>query len=134
MSVNYLEVGAPCPASLGACADLLHDVRDLRLEMQRQTDAIEAREKEVKSWIIDHSTEHDTTFGGRRFVASVYKETEPSIQDWGAFCSWVRKNDRFDLLQKRLSTKAVEETQAVEARLLPGLTQIHVMKISLTKI
>jgi hypothetical protein len=134
MSINYLKVGAPCPASLGACADLLHDVRELRLEMQRQTDAIEAREKEVRAWIIDHASATDTTFGGQRYVAQVYKETEPTIQDWGVFCAWVRKNDRFDLLQKRLSTKAVDETQETEGRILPGLTQIHVSKVSLTKL
>jgi len=134
MSVNYLETGAPLPASLGACADLLHDVRELRLEMQRQTDEVEAREKEIRAWIMDHATETDTTFGGRRYVAQVYKEAEPTIQDWGVFCSWVRKNDRFDLLQKRLATKAVEETQKGEGRLLPGLSQIHVMKVSLTKL
>lgn len=50
------------------------------------------------------------------------------------FCSWVRKNDRFDLLQKRLSTKAVEETQAAEGRLLPGLSEIYVPKVSVTKL
>ena len=133
MSVNWLEPGAPMPASLGACADLLHDVRELRLEMQRQTDAVEAREKEIKAWIIDHSTEHDTTFGGRRYIAQVYKEPTPTIQDWGVFCSWVRKNDRFDLLQKRLSEKAVEDTTAAEGRMLPGLTEIYVMKVSVTK-
>lgn len=77
--VNWLEPGAPMPASLGACADLLHDVKELRLEMQRQTDAIEAREKEIKKWIIDNANEHDTTFGGRRYVAQVYKEPEPLI-------------------------------------------------------
>ena len=134
MAVNYLEVGAPVPQSLGGCADLLHDVRELRMDMQRQTDLIEAREKELQAHIINSSTENDTTFGGRRYVAQVYKEAEPVAQDWGVFFSWVRKNDRFDLLQKRLATKAVKETQEAEGRLLPGLTQIHVQKLSLTKI
>ncbi len=35
---NWLEKGGPMPASLGACADLLHDVRELRLQMAKQVE------------------------------------------------------------------------------------------------
>jgi len=37
------------------------------------------------------------------------------------------------LLQKRLSEKAVADTTAAEGRMLPGLTEIYVMKVSVTK-
>lgn len=134
MPINYLEKGAPMPASLGRCGDLLHDVRQLRLEMQRQTDAIEAREKEIQEHIINSVTTDSPGAVGQRYVVKVHSEPKPAIEDWGVFCSWVRKNDRFDMLQKRLSEKVVAETQADEGRVLPGLQTINVKKVSLTKV
>lgn len=131
---NILDKGAPLPASLGGCADLLHDVRELRLEMQRQVDAIAARESEIREHIINSVSPTDSGAVGQRFVAKVTSKQEPSIQDWGVFCSWVRKNDRFDCLQKRLSADAVKETCAVEGRMLPGLQAVNVKTVSITKL
>jgi hypothetical protein len=132
--VNWLEKGSALPASLGGCADLLHDVRELRLEMQRQTDAIEARENEIRDHIINNVSATDTGAVGQRFVAKVTASSKPAILDWGVFCAWVRKNDRFDCLQKRLSDDAVVTTQNAEQRLLPGLQTVHVKKVSVTKL
>ena len=131
---DWLEVGSPLPASLGGCADLLHDVRALRLEMQRQTDAIEIREKEIRNHIIDNVSATEPGAVGQRFIAKVVTTPEPAVQDWGVFYSWVRKNDRFDCLQKRLAEKAVKETCAAEGRLLPGLQIINVKTVSVTKL
>src|SRR5579872_6863440 len=52
MAFDILEPGAPLPVSLGSCADLLHDVRTLRLSMQKEVDVIEAREKEIRDHLI----------------------------------------------------------------------------------
>lgn len=131
---NLLEKGAPFPASLGACGDLLHDVRELRLTMQKQVDAIEAREKELKEYIINSIAPTESGAVGRRYVTKVTTTEVPIIDDWGVFCSWVRKNNRFDLLQKRLSTEAVKEVQVDQRRILPGLNIMNKKDVSITKI
>ena len=132
--MNILEKGAPLPVSLGACADLYHDVRALRLEMQKQVDAIQARETEVKEHIIASATVTDAGAVGRRYIARVISKAKPQIADWGVFCSWVRKNDRFDCLQKRISEDAVKQTMDAESRVLPGLQIVNVKDVSLTKV
>lgn len=133
-NLNLLEKGAPVPASLGACGDLLHDVRELRLAMQKQVDAIEARERELKDHIINMVTPTDPGAVGRRYVTKVTTTAVPIIEDWGVFCSWIRKNDRFDMLQKRLSTDAVNAVQNAEKRLLPGLNILNKKDVSITKL
>jgi len=132
--VSYLEKGGPMPASLGRCADLLYDVKQLRLEMQRQTDEIKARETEITNHIISNANADNQAFGGQHHIAKIVKEEEPVIEDWGVFCSWVRKNDRFDLIQKRINSKAVSEVNATQGRSLPGLGTFTAVKISLTKL
>ena len=133
-SINLLEKGAPVPASLGACGDLLHDIRELRLAMQKQVNAIEERERELKDHIINSVTPDDPGAVGKRFVTKVVTRPVPIIEDWGVFCSWVRKNDRFDCIQQRLSTDAVNEIQNAENRLLPGLGVMNKKDVSLTKL
>lgn len=132
---NQLQKGAPLPDSIGRCADLLHDVRDLRLRMQKEVDAVAERESEVREHIINTlSSSADTGAAGLRYRAQIVKKTKFNIADWGVFCSFVRKNDRFDMLQKRLSEKAVADFVEQEKREIPGTERIMVPEVSITKI
>lgn len=141
---EILKAGSPMPASMGRCADLYHDVRELRLAMEKEVAEIQARETEIQNYIIDNlSKGADTGAAGLRYRAQVVPKRKPRIAGvtdaypqggWGAFCSWVRKNDRFDMIQKRLAEKAVEDWQAENERVLPGLEMINIPTLSVTKI
>ena len=50
--MTNLEVGAPMPGSIGLCADEYKRVQQLRLLMEKETDAVKARESEIKNHII----------------------------------------------------------------------------------
>jgi len=130
---NMLEKGAPFPVSLGRCADLLHDVRDLRLSMQKQVDAIKARENEIEEHLVNSFSPENPGAVGLAYVAKLEVERVSTIEDWGVFCSWVRKHDRFDCIQKRLASKAVDEVQTAEKRVLPGLQVLNRKWVSLNK-
>lgn len=132
---DILKVGSPLPASMGRCADLYHDVRDLRLSMEKQVAEIKARESEIKDYLIDNlSAGQDTGAAGLRYRAQVTKKRTPKLNDWGVFCSWIRKNDRFDMLQKRINEKAVAETAEEMQRNIPGTEFMNVKALSVTKI
>lgn len=132
---DILTVGAPLPATLGGCADLLHDVSELRIAMNKQVEAIKAREAEIEEHLIAtfDETKGNTGASGQRYRAELMVESKVKINDWGVFTSYVRKNDLFTLLQKRLSEKAVEEQMTAENRLLPGLEKFRHKWISVTK-
>jgi len=134
---DIMKVGSPLPTSMGRCADLYHDIRDLRLAMENEVKEIKARENEIKEHLINNLTKgEDTGAAGLRYRAQIVTKRKPilSPDGWGPFTSWIRKNDRFDMLQKRLSDKAVMDFQEEEGRLLPGLEIMNVPDVSITKI
>ena len=138
---DYMTLGGPMPPSIGRCADLYHDIRDVRLAMQKQVEAIEAREREVKNHIIDNlSKSIDTGAAGLRYRAQIVTKTKyvvsraEGVDGWGVLFSWIRKNDAFHMLQKRLNDKAVEDWVAENGRELPGTERFNAVDVSITKI
>lgn len=140
-----LRLGAPLPTSIGRCADLLHDVTELRLKMEKEAEEIAKRESEIKEYIIANlsTVGGDTGASGLKYRVQIVPKKVPILSTdinafpnggWGAFTSWIRKNDRFDFLQKRLSEKPIIEWQQEEKRLVPGIEMMTAKKISLTKI
>lgn len=129
---------------MGRCADLYHDVRELRLAMEKEVAEIKARENEIHEYLIGNLTKgEDTGAAGLRYRAQVVTKRKPIISTdtavypqggWGIFTSWVRKHDRFDMLQKRLAEKAVMEWQEENQRIIPGLEMVNIPTLSVTKI
>ena len=132
---DYLKLGSPMPASIGRCADLYSDVRTLRLSMAKEVEAMQARESEIKTYIIDNlSKSADTGAAGQRYRAQIVTKRKFNISDWGILTSWIKKNDRFDLIQHRLSDTAAKDFEEVEGRTVPGTEAVNVPDVSITKI
>lgn len=142
-----LKVGSPMPAAMGRCADLYHDVREMRLSMEKEVEEIKARETELQEHIINNlSAGEDTGAAGLKYRAQLVIKPKPRLltgvdpqtldarDGWGVFCSWVRKNDFFHMLQKRINETAVAEWQDAEQRTAPGIEMVKVKTISVTKI
>jgi hypothetical protein len=129
------KAGAPLPASVGLMADEYHDVRALRLAMEKEVEAVKARETELKEAMLDTlSASDDTGASGARYRAQVVKKRKAQVADWGALTAWIRKNDRFDMLQRRLSDKAALDFEEAEGRAVPGVEMLYVKDLSITKI
>lgn len=127
--------GTPLPQSVGRCADLYHEVREIRLAMEKETEVVKSRESEIKEHIINNlSKSDDTGAAGLRYRAQIVMKDVYKVLDWPVLHSWIRKNDRFDMLEKRLSKKAAEDFVVEEKRLLPGTELVHVPDVSITKI
>lgn len=128
------------PKSYGRCADLYSDVRALRLAMEKEVKAIQARETEISNYLINELPKGgDTGAAGLRYRAQIVVKdvVRVATDQWGILHSWIRKNDRFDMLQKRLNETAVDEWMQQEenkGRLLPGTELVKVPKVSITKI
>lgn len=132
--VDMLAVGSPLPKSIGLCADLYSDVRALRLMMEKEVEVVQARETEIKNWIIDNlSKSDDTGAAGKRFRAQIVMKEVPQLADWATFTGYVLDKDRFDLIQKRLSEKAIKDMwEAGED--IPGVAKFNTPTVSITKI
>lgn len=132
--VNRLDVGAPLPDSLGACVDLYAEVRDLRLSMAKEVEAVQKRESQIKEYLIANLTKGaDSGVAGTAYRGHVTQKAEPTIDDWAEFTKFVAANDRFDLLHKRVSATPVKDMWENDES-VPGIGRVLIPALSVTKI
>lgn len=126
--------GAALPPSLGLCADLYAEVREIRLAMEKEVEKVQAREMELREHLIASlSKSDDTGVAGKTHRAQIVVKPEPKAEDWPAVQAFIQKSGRFDILQKRLAVTAVKDMwDAGEA--VPGVGKVLVPSVSITKI
>lgn len=128
------QKGASMPTSIGLCADEYHEVREMRLAMQKEVDAVAERERELRDYIINNlSKSDDTGAAGKRYRAQVIVKVVPKTDDWNALHAYVQETGRFDLLQKRLSDTAVKAMWD-NGEAVPGVGTFNQIDVSITKI
>lgn len=136
-SKDPLEVGGPLPPSIGRCADLYSDVRALRLAMEKEVEAVKAREHQIREHIISNlsktAQDGDSGASGLRYRAQIVTKEVPRAMDWPKIHAYIAKNNRFDLLQKRLGEKAVMD-MIEDKQSIPGIEVVIVPDVSITKI
>lgn len=137
---EIMQVGKPMPKSTGRCADLYHDIREIRLAMEKEVEEVKARETEVQEHIIQQlSAGDDTGAAGLKYRAQVVTKRKPRISDekggWPIFWSWIRKNDYMNMVQRRINETALAEYMEAEGRdTIPGTEMVNVKTLSVTKI
>ena len=136
MTTFSLRVGAPLPENVGALADGLKEIKELRIDMDKQVEAVRRREREIEEAIMTRLEETgDTGAMGTRYKVQLVKKTKPKIADADQFFAWVQQTGAFDMLQKRVAEKAVMDwAQEHDGNLPDGLERIHVPSLSLTKV
>lgn len=123
----------PYPKSMGACADLLFLKRQARLELDRQAAAAKAEEVALENHIIDNLPKGDGGAVGRTHKVIVKTEDKLVVSDWPVFYAYLAKNKTFEMLQKRISTTAIQE-RLDDGKKVPGIGTFTAVKVSLTKI
>lgn len=126
LNINQ-PVDGLAPAQLGP---LYRKAREIRLAMQKKVDAVEAFEKLCQERIIAQVKV------GEGFVAEGYSfvvvsKEVPTIKDWDAVLAYIAETGRTDFLQKRLSEKAVTDTENWHT--LPGIQRFNALKLSVAK-
>lgn len=122
------------PKTLGACADLLYTTRKDRLELQKQVDDLKKQEGELKEHIIQNLPKSSATgVSGKVANAKVTKTDKPTVEDWDKIYKYIKKNNAFELMQRRLNTKSVEERWE-DGKKIPGVGKMTVVDVSSTKV
>jgi hypothetical protein len=125
---------AALPKQPAACADLLYTTREQRLALQKQVDELKALETRLKEFFIDTLPKSQATgVAGKLARVTVVQKTSPIVEDWEAFYAYVKKNNAFELMQKRLSDTAVKERWE-DGKTIPGVTVNHYVDVSLNKV
>jgi hypothetical protein len=121
------------PKTLGACADRLYELKDLKKQAKEAVDILEAEEKSIKEHIINSMPKTDSGAAGKYARVSVVTKQVPQLKDDAAFFAYVKKHNRFDLMQRRLADAAVKEMWDA-GKEVPGIEAFTAVTISLNKI
>ena len=122
------------PKTVGACADLLFELRAKKSEAKKQVEAIEAQEKAVKDFLIENLPKSSQTGAvGKLAKAQVITKQEPQVEDWDTLYTHIAKTKSWDLLQRRLSTGAIKERWENKKQ-VPGVGVFPVVSVSVTKV
>lgn len=129
-----LAVGGPIPPTMGRVADLYAATRNLRLLMEKEVEPIKAREAQLREYIINNlSKSDDTGAAGLHYRAQIVMKDIPRAENWDLVHGYIRKHGRFDLVQRRLSDKAVKDMLDA-GETIPGIAVAHVPDVSIQKI
>jgi hypothetical protein len=98
------------PKKAGEMADLLYNIREARHALGRRAALLEKREKELKDLVRQEALKQKGAgVVGKIAVVTIEMNTVPIVTDWPTLHKYMKKNDAFDLMQRRLSKEAVEE-------------------------
>jgi hypothetical protein len=122
------------PKTMGACADLLYSLREDRLALEKEADAISKNESLLRDHIINSLPKDDST-GTRGKIAQVTISTKvkPSPRDWSLIWKFIIKNKAYDLLQHRCNEAAVA-ARWEEGIEIPGMDKYNAVTVSCTKL
>lgn len=122
------------PKALGACADLLYQLRQKRLEMQKEVDKIAAEEAALKEYIINTLPKSEASgVAGKLARVTVVTKEVPQVEDWEAFYKYVKKTGQFDLLQRRVVDAAIKERWE-HGEEIPGVKHFQAVTVSINKV
>ena len=122
------------PKTMGACADRLYQLRQKRLEMQKEVDKIAAEEAALKEHIINTLPKSEASgVAGKLARVTVVTKEVPQVEDWDAFYKYVKKTGQFDLLQRRVSDGAIKERWEA-GKEIPGIKHFQAVTVSINKV
>lgn len=121
-------------AKLGSAVDDYHDLRQLRLALDKVVSAMKAEETRLTNHIIDNLDKRDEGGAvGKRFKAVIRQETVPQVVNWPEFYAFVKKKDAFDLLNRAINKAAFKERMEQGVK-VPGTDTFTALKLSVTKL
>lgn len=122
------------PKQMGAVADLYFETRNKRLAAQKIVNEIEGDEKTLREYIIQNLPKSEATgVAGKLARVSVVTKDVPAVEDWDKVFEYVRKTKSYDLLQRRISSSAVE-ARWENGKAIPGVGHFNVVSVSLSKL
>lgn len=121
------------PKTLGACADRLYKLRQLKSEQKQKLDALDAEYKAIKEKLIQELPKSKAEgVTGRAATATIRLKDIPSVKDWDQLYKYIKRTGDFSLLQRRVSDGAVKERWE-DRKKVPGVEPFRVVDVSVTK-
>ncbi len=122
------------PKSLAGCADRLYTIRQERYKIQKTVDAIKEEESALTEHLINSLPKSDATgVAGKIARATVESKRVPQATNWDQVWAYIKKNNAWELVQRRLSNEAVKERWDAGKK-IPGVEVFNAVTVSLNKV
>ena len=119
--------------TLGEAIDTLYTTRAARLVLAKEVKEKQVDEAKAKLAVLKKLGEMGLEkASGKLATAGVTTDTVPYIKDWDLIYGYIKENDRFDLIQKRIGVLAWRELFN-DGILVPGTESAIDTDLSLTK-
>ena len=123
------------PRAMGKCADKLYEVRQRRLALQKEFDALKAEETAIKNHIIDKLPKSQASgIAGSLARVTVITKEQPQVKDQEAFRKYMNRTKRFDLANKLQPSAPAIRDMWEEGKDIPGVDKFNVVTVSLNKV
>lgn len=106
------------------------NIRDKRAEMSKEytteDDKLKAIQKQLEGVMLGHL--NDTGLDSARTPVGTFFRTEslkPSGSDWTALYEWIRENDAFEALERRIKRDFIKEYMETHDGELPPGVSVH---------
>lgn len=117
-----------------ARADLLYEADTMRLALSKQSDVIKKFVSKLEKWFIQELPEGDATgVAGKIARVQIKTKDRPSVVDWDAFYTHIKKKGEFELLNRAVNNKSVKERWE-QGKQIPGVEKFVYKDVSLTKV
>lgn len=115
-----------------ALVDMYIRTRAARLKSQQETTKLEEEEKNLKRLLIEIAIASKViSLGGSVGVVNYRRNFKPKVEDWDLVYGYISKHGAFELLQKRLGEKAVEERWE-DSIAIPGIVKFPVDDLTIS--
>lgn len=144
---HQYQAGWKPPKTLAAGADAMFKLREQRLKLQKEVDALEAQEGDLKHYLISQLPAHDASgVAGKLCRVTLKKAEVPKADDWSQtyasivsdYSSHLRKKDglqdtAFAILNRALSKSAIGELWD-SGKAVPGVSKFTTTSLSINKL
>lgn len=122
------------PRAMGVLADTFKQIETERLKADKVAEALKVEETAIKLALIAAMRKAEiNAIGGSTYATELKSEDRPTVKDWPKFYEYIKANDAFELLERRISSSATKERWE-DGIAIPGVDRFQVDKLSFTKL
>ena len=108
-------------------------VRAQRLELDRQSKVVKEAEDDLSKVIISKMREQEMkALGATNGLVKLHESEEPVAENWEEIWAFIKANDAWELLHKRITTTAVKERWN-DGVAVPGVGKVTTYKLTVSK-
>jgi hypothetical protein len=108
-------------------------IRAQRLELDRQSKVVKEAEDDLQKVIVSKMREGDMkALGAANGLVKLHESEEPVAENWEEIWAFIKANDAWELLHKRITITAVKERWN-DGVAVPGVGKSTVYKLTVSK-